>query len=308
MTGIMRKRASVSGRVHDAKAMLPKPAHVIVVSSDEGAFGKATTALHIVVGLMQKGQRVATIDLDRDSNNLTHHLENRRTWAARVGAALPMPTHYRPVARCDGGSCDDEEVADFAAFAGAIATVEHAHDFVLIATPRIDNDLTRLAYSLADTVVTPLADSFVDIGVLSAIDPVSFAVTGVSPYAMTVREARRQRRLLDGRLSDWVVLCDRPTSINSRNRHRVAEQLGWLAVQLGFRLADGICEPVVYRELLPRGLTAFDDLNEIVLGVPAGPPHLAAQYEVRNLIESLRLPLDERRRRRADTHAQWAAA
>ena len=79
----------------------------------------------------------------------------------------------------------------------------------MIDTPGNDTFLMRLAHSMADTLITPINDSFLDLDVLAALDPVNFAVTGESHHAKMVREARRQRRLTDGRMTDWVVVRNR---------------------------------------------------------------------------------------------------
>jgi chromosome partitioning protein len=167
--------------------------------------------------------------------------------------------------------------------------------------------MMRLAHSMADTLITPLNDSFVDFDVLGAIDPISFEVAGVSHYAEMVREARRQRRLVDGGLTDWVVVRNRLSTLGSRNRRLVGEGVDALSKQLGFRTVDGFAERVVYREFFPRGLTALDDLNEDI-GLRPNSSHLTARDEVRVLIDALRLPVDERGKRRAAARAEWIAA
>jgi chromosome partitioning protein len=104
------------------------------------------------------------------------------------------------------------------------------------------------------------------------------------------------------------VLRERPTSINSENRQVMPVKLSRLAGLLGFRMADAICEPVIYRDLLPRGLTALDVLDEATLNAPPGPLHLAAQQEVRGLIKSLNLPLRPHRRQHADAYSARSRA
>ena len=139
----------------------------------------------------------------------------------------------------------------------------------MIDTPGNDTYLMRLAHSMADTLVTPLNDSFVDFDVLATLDPTNFTVTGESHYAEMVREARRQRRLVDGRLTDWIVVRNRLSTLGSRNKKLVGEGIAELAKRMGFRCVDGFAERVVYREFFPRGLTAFDDLDEADARHPA---------------------------------------
>ena len=128
---------------------------------------------------------------------------------------------------------------------------------------------------------------------MARVDPTSFALTGVSHYAEMVREARRQRRLVDGGLTDWVVVRNRLSTLGSRNKRLVGEGLmSWPATR--FPAIDGFAERVVYREFFPRGLTALDDINEDTLGTRPNPSHVTARDEVRNLVDALKLPIDER--------------
>ena len=203
---------------------------------------------------------------------------------------------------------DEVETQEFSAFAEAVSEVESTHDFIVIDTPGSDSYLMRLAHSMADTLITPLNDSFVDFDVLGCVDPTTFEVARVSHYADMVRGARRQRRLVDGGLIDWVVLRNRLSSLGSRNKRLVGEGVDVLARQLGFRSADGFTERVIYREFFPRGLTVLDELGEDTFGLRPSFSHITARDEVKALIEALKLPLDPRGKRRAAARAEWIAS
>jgi chromosome partitioning protein len=285
----------------------PFSAHVIVLGNEKGGSGKSTTAMHVAVALLQAGQRVATIDLDSRQKSFTHYVENRRDWAERARIKLEMPVHYC-VGRGFGLRLDEIEAQEFAAFAEAVSAVENSHDFIVIDTPGSDSYLMRLAHSMADTLITPLNDSFVDFDVLGSVDQTTFEVVGVSHYAEMVREARRQRRLVDGGLTDWVIVRNRLSTLGSRNKRLVGEGVNQLARQLGFRSTDGFAERVVYREFFPRGLTALDDINEDTLGQRPTVSHVTARDEVKALIDDLKLPIDERGKRRVAARAEWLAA
>ena len=282
-------------------------AHVVVLGNEKGGSGKSTTAMHIAVALMKAGQRVATIDLDSRQRSFTHYIENRRAWAKRTKINFELPSHYC-VARGEGAKLDENEAIEFSGFAEAITSVEHCHDFVVIDTPGTDNYLTRLAHSMADTLITPLNDSFVDFDVLGQIDPQTFMVTGASHYSGLVREARSQRRIVDGQMIDWVVMRNRLSMLGSRNKRLVADGLSALAGQLGFRFIDGFVERVVYREFFPRGLTALDDIDQATLGVRPNMSHVTAHEEVQRVLLALKLPLDERGKKRASARAEWFAS
>src|SRR6266508_4596344 len=271
----------------EAATRRPASAHVVALGNEKGGSGKSTTAMHVAVALMNVGQRVATIDLDSRQRSFTHYIENRRAWARHAGIDLKVPVHFC-VSRGATLKLDENEAIEFAGFAEAIGAVEQSHDFVV--------------------VDTPLNDSFVDFDVLGTIDPTTYAVTGESHYAEMVRDARRQRRLIDGTRMDWVVVRNRLSMLGSRNKRLVGEGLSELATRLGFRCADGLAERVIYREFFPRGLSALDSLDEATLGTLPSLSHVTARDEVMGLIAALKLPLDARGQRRAAARAEWFAA
>ena len=285
----------------------PRSAYVIVLGNEKGGSGKSTVGMHIAVALMKAGQRVATIDLDSRQQSFTHYVENRRRWATRAKIDLELPTHFC-IARGDAAVIPENESAEFGGFAKAIDAVEHSHDFVVIDTPGHDSYLMRLAHSMADTLITPLNDSFVDFDVLGTVDPATYAVTGISHYAEMVREARRQRRVVDQATTDWIVVRNRLSMLGSRNKRMVGEGLQELGLRMGFRAVDGFAERVIFREFYPRGLTALDDLDEATLGTRPSMSHVTARQEVETLLAALRLPIDERGIRRAAARAEWFAA
>ena len=283
-----------------------RSAHVVVLGNEKGGSGKSTVAMHVAVALLKCGQRVATIDLDSRQQSFTHYIRNRGAWAKHAKLKLELPTHYH-VPRVDGPLVAENEGAEFAAFAEAVDELEHNHDFVVVDTPGNDSYLMRLAHLMADTLITPLNDSFVDFDVLGTVDPATFAVTGSSHFAEMVREARRQRRVVDHATTDWIVVRNRLSAPNSRNNRLVAEGLHVLSLRLGFRTVDGFAERDVFREFFPRGLTALDDLDPATLGTRPSLAHVTARQEVEELLAALRLPVDERGIKRAAARAEWFA-
>ena|SRR5258708_4148975 len=88
---------------------------------------------------------------------------------------------------------------------------------------------------------------------------------------------------------------------------RIIKGLSDLAARLGFRSADALAERMIYREFFTRGLTALDDLDEKTLGARPSLSHLTARHELISLLDTLRLPVDERGQRRAAAQAEWIA-
>ena len=166
--------------------------------------------------------------------------------------------------------------------------LSRSYGVVLIDTPGHDSYLMRLAHSLADTLITPLNDSFVDLDVLGTVDPRTFEVTGTSHYSQMVQAARRQRHL-DLASTDWIVLRNRLSTISSRNKRLVGGGLQQLSRWLDFRCIEGLAERVIFRELYPRGLTAVDDVDEVTLGVRPTMSHVTARLEMQNLLGAILL-------------------
>lgn len=282
-----------------------RSAHVIVLGNEKGGSGKSTLAMHVAVALLKSGQRVATIDLDSRQKSFTRYVENRRITAGKTGVPLEQSRHYA-IERGTHNSIDRNEQDEFAAFAAAVTEAEPAHDFLVIDTPGSDSYLMRLAHAMADTLITPLNDSFIDFDVLARVDAETFETTAVSQYGEVVREARRQRRLADGGTTDWVVVRNRLGQFATKNGRNLERGMAALAAKLGFRSVDGVSERVIFRELFPRGLTILDELDRRTALADLSLSHLAARQEVRALLAALRLPIDERGRRRVEAREIWA--
>jgi len=265
-----------------------RPPYVIVIGNEKGGTGKSTTALHLVVALLKLGYKVGAIDLDSRQGTLSHYLANRAAFADESGRPLPMPEH-RCVERSDADTRSTAEAEDRRHLRKACAELAHC-DFLVIDTPGSDAFLSRLAHENADTLVTPLNDSFLDIDVLAQIDRRRREVLGPSRYCQMVWE-QSNRRAVDGRAPiDWVVMRNRLTHIEARNKREIGALLTQLATRIGFRLAPGFGERVVFRELFLNGLTLLD-LPEMTEGdgESAVSSHLAARQEIRMLLESIGL-------------------
>ena len=259
---------------------------VIVVANEKGGSGKSTVAVHMAIALIKSGQRVATIDLDARQKSFTHFVENRRAWAKQVARDLEMPDHF-----CFGKvhyPSAEDEAAGCKALSDTVETLARTYGVIVIDTPGHDSYLMRLAHSLADTLITPLNDSFVDLDVLGTVDPSTFEVTGTGHYSQMVQAARRQRQL-DQASTDWIVLRNRLSTISSRNKRLVGGGLQQLSRWLDFRCIEGLGERVIFRELYPRGLTAVDDIDEITLGTRPTMSHVTARLEMQNLLAAILL-------------------
>lgn len=269
-------------------------AHVVVLGNEKGGSGKSTTALHLAIFLAYEGFRVATIDTDSRQQTLTAYISNRRERARALGVRLPQPTHFHlPQARGDSKAANDR--AAFEMFRAAISEIENFADFVVIDTPGFDTHLTRIAHSLADTLITPLNDSLIDLDVIGRVDPETGEMRELSHYARLVQRARGERLSIDGRSIDWILVRNRISMLGSRNTRLVQAGLESISARVGCRIADGIAERVIFRSLFPFGMTVFDPLDEEMLGGAPSMSHVTARQEYRGLVEALNLPLSRPR-------------
>ena len=183
----------------------------------------------------------------------------------------------------------EDEADDGKALRDAVGSLAGNSDFIVIDTPGRNSYLGRLVLSMADLVITPLNDSFVDLDVLGTVDRETLRVTGTSHYAQVVAEARQQRQLCDSVTADWIVLRNRLSMLGSRNTRCVGEGLQELSRRLNFRCVEGLAERVIFREFYPRGLTALDALDETTLGTRPTMSHVTARLEIDNLLKAMSL-------------------
>jgi chromosome partitioning protein len=255
-------------------------AHIIVVGNEKGGTGKSTVAMHLVVSLLTLGARVGTIDLDARQATLTRYVENRRR---RVdgGHSMAMPDHEEVPPSAD-------EAADESRFLSAIERLRSMHDVVIIDTPGSNHPLSRLGHSYADTLVTPLNDSFVDLDVLAKVDPDSMKIVRPSHYSEMVWDTKKLRALRGEKaVVDWFVLRNRLSNLDARNKRVMERLLSDLSKRIGFKMVSGLGERVIYRELFLKGLTLFD-LGE-GSGIDMSLSHVAARQELRNLVDAMGL-------------------
>jgi chromosome partitioning protein len=263
-------------------------AHIVVIGNEKGGSGKTTTAVHLAVALARLDKRVAAIDLDTRQRSFGRHLENRAEWDARGQSNLAMPT-LLAFASSKAKSLDEAAAEDAKNFTELLAEKEKAFDFLVIDTPGSDTLLSRLAHAAANTLVTPMNDSFVDFDLLARIDPTTFEIKAPSLYSDFVWECRKKRMLAKQPALDWVVMRNRISATEARNKRRLSKALDTLSQRIGFRVAPGFGERVIFRELFPMGLTMLD-LPQPGLGSGFSMSHVAARQEVRQLLRTLKLP------------------
>lgn len=273
--------------VRIGSGVLVSESKVIVVGNEKGGAGKSTLAIHLAVALAHGGQRVTVLDLDVRQQSMAHFFANRQRWLAANEAEVPSPVNG--LSEGDAKALlGRDEAANVALFETAFERATADADFVIIDTPGSDSALSRRAHGLADLIVTPMNDSFVDFDMLGTVDPVTLELVKPSLYSETVWECRKQRAAARMRSIDWVVLRNRLASTEARNRKRVDERVQALSRRVGFRVGPGLRDRVIYRELFPFGLT-IADLSSKIRPVAVSLQHVAARQELRALMHALGL-------------------
>jgi chromosome partitioning protein len=264
-------------------------AHVIVVGNEKGGAGKSTLSVHIAVAACFAGFTVAALDLDRRQRTFARYFENRRRFADAHDAELSSPTFHDPPQplSTDRAGAEKEEIQRTQEL---IASLAATSDIVLVDSPGADTPASRAAHAMADTILTPMNDSFVDFDLLAQVDPLTGEVQTPSIYAQMVFDARKAKALSQRKPIDWIVVRNRLSALEARNKRRVGDALATLATRIGFRVAPGLSERVIYREMFPSGLTLLDLTDEGAEG-QFTMSHVAARNELRDLMTNLRLPI-----------------
>jgi chromosome partitioning protein len=263
----------------------PRGPHLVVLGNEKGGSGKSTVAMHLVAGFLRQGFSVGAIDLDARQGTLTRHLEARAAAAAR-GLDVPVP-QFTAVARSGARLRDEAEAEESAGLEAALATLSGT-EIVVVDCPGADTHLARAGHARADTLITPINDSYVDFSMLGTVNAQDRRVIAPSIYSEMVWEARKQRFMRDKGRFDWIVMRNRVGAADARNKRDVGSSLDELAKRIGFRTVKGFGERVIFRELYLQGLTLMD-LKEAGLGA-LSMSQVTARQEVRGLLSAIRLP------------------
>lgn len=262
-------------------------AHIIVVGNEKGGAGKSTVSMHVATALARLGHKVSALDLDLRQKSFGRYVQNRAAFMRDKGIELPSPA-YHDLPEVDEASLKPGENIYDRRLSAAVAELEPDSDFIVIDCPGSHTRLSQVAHSLADTLITPLNDSFVDFDLLARIDADGQKILGPSVYSEMVWNARQLRAQAGLKPIDWVVIRNRLGAQQMVNKEKMGRALDDLARRIGFRVAPGFNERVIFRELFPRGLTLLDLKDIGVKGLNIS--NVAARQELRDLIRALKLP------------------
>jgi chromosome partitioning protein len=243
--------------------------------------------MHLATALARMGHRVGGLDLDLRQKTFGQYVSNRLRYAAQINITLQSPNYIELPETAEADLNPGEHLAD-RRLSSAIEMLEPQSDFILIDCPGSHTRLSQMAHAMANTLITPLNDSFVDFDLLAKIESDGVTVRGPSVYSEMVWSARQLRAQAGLTPLDWIVVRNRLGTQNMINKQKMADAIAILAKRIGFRIAPGFGERVVFRELFPRGLTLLDlkdlGINQLSMS------NIAARQELRELVKALNLP------------------
>jgi chromosome partitioning protein len=262
--------------------------YIYVIGNEKGGAGKTTCAMHLISSLLDKGNKVVSIDTDSRQHSLTDYIDNRKAYNQsnpdhQVSESLHF--HLAESVEADLKAKEEDEKRRFEAI---LNEVKGYTDYVVIDTPGSNTYLSRLAHSYADTIITPINDSFVDLAVMAKVNPLNMNITGPSIYSQTIWEQKMQRAARDRGSIEWVVMRNRLSNLDAVNKRNVNSILEQLSKRISFKVAPGFSERVIFRELFLQGLTLLD-LTKANYAKAFNISHVAARQELRNFLSVLGL-------------------
>lgn len=261
--------------------------HIIVIGNEKGGSGKTTTAMHLTISFLKLNFRCATIDLDYRQQSFTHYIENRKESCRKYGIELLTPNHYT-LLPFDNDSKAECAIKDEENLKSLIDACSAENDFIIIDTPGNDTNLSRAAHKMANTVITPINDSFVDLDLIGNLKSDDLATKRPGIYSAMFWEAKMKRIREDKQEINWFVVRNRLSTLNAINKRRMSNALLKLSKKFGFKIAPGFCDRVIFKELFLDGFTLHDVGK--VDKVRITPSMMSARMELTSFMNSLAIP------------------
>lgn len=258
--------------------------YIFVIGNEKGGAGKTTVAMHLIAALLDNNLKVGSIDTDSRQHSLTTYIQNRNAYNDKHGNnKVSVPLHFL-VTRGDNKFENDE----CQQFENILNELKKKSDVIVIDTPGSYSTISCLAHSYADTIITPVNDSFLDIDVLAKIDAKSFKVITPSIYSQMVWEQKMRKTQRCGISIEWVVLRNRLSNLDAINKRNINYVLEQLAKRICFKNVSGFSERVIFKELFLDGLTLLD-LTQVKLSRSLNIAHVAARQELRDFLNCINI-------------------
>lgn len=257
--------------------------YIFVIGNEKGGAGKTTCSMHLIAGLLDKGYKVLSIDADIRQQSLTTYINNRTQYNQTAQSPVLLPVHYTLEEVANNDSAERAKLEEH-----LLQNIINSgdYDYVVIDTPGSHSSYSRLVHSYADTIITPINDSFVDLDVIAKITADNLDMSKPSIYSQMIWEQKINKASRDGGSINWFVMRNRLSNIDAINKRNIADAVAKLSKRLSFKVAPGFSERVIYRELFPKGLTLFD-LNQTEFVKSFSLSHVAARQELRNFFDHI---------------------
>ena len=257
--------------------------YIFVVGNEKGGVGKTTCCMHLISYLLSQNLKVASIDADHRQGSLSTYVKNREKHnLANPSSKILESTHF--VAKesvLQNTKEKEEEERKF--FEEIILVAKSVSDVIVIDTPGSNTYISTLAHSYADTIITPINDSFVDMDVLAKVDPITLRVISPSIYSEMIWKQKIQRAARDGFSIEWIVVRNRLNNIDAQNKRNVFAVLNELSKRVSFKIAPGFTERVIFKELFLHGITLLD-VGKTNYAKSFTPSNVAARQELREFM------------------------
>jgi cellulose biosynthesis protein BcsQ len=245
---------------------------VVTISGFKGGTGKTTVASLLGVAAVKDGLRVASLDLDRNTRNLSSFLTLRRASRlqspdhvmlmdleqdVRVGAKPKHSGRLEPLIRM--ARMDDYDLMIIDTSSGNLADVYEAH-------------------LLADVILTPMNESPADMHGLFA--PIGSAAAPRINYREMIETVRFDRKRAGLPVQRWCVVMNRVASLPSKIGSVIKDRVADMAKEAGFEAVWRLRDRAVHRALALEGRTVFDTPADGKLTMS----ELSGRSEVRSLL------------------------
>jgi len=248
--------------------------HVITVSGFKGGTGKTTIASLLAVGACIDGLRVAVLDLDRNTRNMSNFL------GARKASRLKSPDH---VMLMEMDSAPARKGANRLAPLVEMARLD-GYDLMIVDTSSGDRADLYEAHVLADTIITPMNESPADLhGLFTPGGGAQAPVINYRDFIETVRFDRRRAGLPKQK---WHICRNRTSALPTRLGALVESRVESISLELGFDSVHNLRDRVVHRGIALEGRTVFDPPAD---GQKLTMSELAGRSEIRAMLAAIRL-------------------
>jgi cellulose biosynthesis protein BcsQ len=252
---------------------------VVTISGFKGGTGKTTVASLLGVAAVKDGLRVASLDLDRNTRNLSSFLTLRRA------AKLASPDHVMLMDLDESKKHKNAGPKHTGRLEPLVRMARlDGYDLLIIDTSSGNLVDVYEAHLLADVILTPMNESPADMHGLFA--PAGSKAAPKINYREMIETVRFDRRRAGLPVQRWHVVMNRVAALPTKIGFTITDKVEELSREAGFEAIWRLRDRVAHRALALEGRTVFDEPAEGRLTMS----ELAGRSEVRALLSILEQP------------------